>query len=317
MLPLETPRVKVSIRFPMRQAAALWLIAIALVIGVVPLLAAWVVVHHPITIHVARHHPSRSGLRYEDVSFPSTDGLRLSGWYIPKEDARGIVILCHGAFTDRTDLMDLALDLNSAGFAILAFDFRQRGCSGRKINTIGREEVNDLLGAVAYLKAREELAEKPIGAIGASMGAAVAIMATARCADICAVVADSSYGRLDRAINQHLWVFFGPLKPLLAPLTLWHGKRMLGFDPSIVAPEESIPGISPRPVLLVHSRRDFLVWKSESERLFDAAGEPKELWLTPRGLHTKSRFAHPEQYRPKVVGFLRRALTAPGKEMAH
>jgi fermentation-respiration switch protein FrsA (DUF1100 family) len=40
--------------------------------------------------------PADHGLAYEDVHFQSRDGLRLGGWFIPANSARGTVIFCHG-----------------------------------------------------------------------------------------------------------------------------------------------------------------------------------------------------------------------------
>lgn len=281
---------------------------ILLLFGLVPYLAAYLVVVHPICLHSARQTPSAYHLPYEDVAFPATDGLNLSGWLMPVEKAKGIIVLCHGVFEDRTGLMDLAPVFREAGYSVLAFDFRQRGKSGRKRNTIGKDEVNDLLGAVRYLRQRIDTQHLPIGVVGASMGGAVALMGTARCRDIKAVVADSAYAQMEHAIRQHLWLFFGPFQPLLARLTLWHGKRLLGFEPKSVSVENEIGRISPRPILLIHSRRDFMIWSSEAQRLYKSANEPKELWLLPRGRHTKGRYLYPRQYREKVVRFFNNAL---------
>jgi fermentation-respiration switch protein FrsA (DUF1100 family) len=118
---------------------------------------------------------------------------------------------------------------------------------------------------------------------------------------------------MEHAIRQHLWVFFGPFQPLLARLTLWHGRRMLGFEPGSVSVEKVISRISPRPVLLIHSRRDVMIWSSEAKRLFRAARKPRELWLLPRGRHTKGRFVYPKEYREKVLGFFDgMTKTSPG-----
>ncbi|MBI3922958.1 MAG: alpha/beta fold hydrolase [Armatimonadetes bacterium] len=284
-----------------------------LLFGVVPYLTAFIVVAHPFSLHYSRQNPSAYSLPYQDVTFPANaDKLTLSGWFIPATPTKGTIILCHGVFADRTDLSDFAPPLVKAGYSVLAFDFRQRGKSGRSKNTIGKDEVNDLLGAVEYVKQRKDVSGKPIGVMGVSMGASIAIMTAARCKDLRAVVADSGYARMDHAIDQHLWIFFGPLKPLLTRLTFWHGRRMLGFDPKTVSPASQIAQISPRPILLIHSKRDFMIRSSESQALYQAAKEPKELWITPRGRHTKSRFVYPQEYRKKVVGFFAKALSSRG-----
>ncbi len=40
--------------------------------------------------------PGSIGLDFENVSFETEDGVRLSGWFIPEENARGVVLFCHG-----------------------------------------------------------------------------------------------------------------------------------------------------------------------------------------------------------------------------
>lgn len=293
----------------MKKALVLLTVSM-LLFGVVPYITAFIVVVHPFSLHYSRQNPSAHSLPYQDVTFPSDAGnLTLSGWFIPATQTKGTIILCHGVFADRTDLADFAPPLVKAGYSVLAFDFRQRGKSGRCKNTIGKDEVDDLLGAVEYVKHRKDVSGKPIGVMGVSMGASVAIMAAAQCKDLRAVVADSGYARMDHAIDQHLWIFFGPFKPMLTRLTFWHGRRMLGFDPKTVSPAIQIAQISPRPILLIHSKRDFMIRSSESQALYQAAKEPKELWITPRGRHTKSRFVYPREYREKVVGFFAKALS--------
>lgn len=45
--------------------------------------------------------PTHRGLAYEDVSVPTADGVRLSGWYLPATNGAGVVLL-HGAGSTRS-----------------------------------------------------------------------------------------------------------------------------------------------------------------------------------------------------------------------
>ena len=55
------------------------------------------------------------------------------------------------------------------------------------------------------------------------------------------------------------------------------------------AAETAIPGVAPRPMLLVHGDADTIVPYHHAERLFTLAGEPKELVRIPGGLHQLRR----------------------------
>jgi hypothetical protein len=48
--------------------------------------------------------PADRGLSYREVSFPTSDGVRLSGWYVPSTN-RAAVVLLHGAGSTRSDVL--------------------------------------------------------------------------------------------------------------------------------------------------------------------------------------------------------------------
>jgi len=48
--------------------------------------------------------PADRGLSYREVSFPTSDGGRLSGWYVPSTN-RAAVVLLHGAGSTRSDVL--------------------------------------------------------------------------------------------------------------------------------------------------------------------------------------------------------------------
>src|SRR5437588_593816 len=55
----------------------------------------------------ARVTPADRGLAYQDATFTTSDGVRLSGWYIPSRNGAAIVAL-HGASSTRTSVLDQA-----------------------------------------------------------------------------------------------------------------------------------------------------------------------------------------------------------------
>src|SRR3712207_3686091 len=63
---------------------------------------------------------------YEPVSFASSDGLELSGWYRSSRN-RAAVVVVHGAGSDRTGAVAHAELLARHGFGVLVYDSRGRG----------------------------------------------------------------------------------------------------------------------------------------------------------------------------------------------
>jgi fermentation-respiration switch protein FrsA (DUF1100 family) len=161
---------------------------------------------------------------------------------------------------------------------------------------------------VHYLRERSDTQSQKIGVLGLSMGAAVSLMATAREKEIGAVVADAPYARLERAVNQRFRAFLGPFAFLFRAPAQFFGERMAGFKIADVNPINEVARISPRPLLLIHGTSDFLIKSQDSEMLYRAAREPKQLWRVEGARHTKAYRVAGAEYEQKVTAFFRRAL---------
>ena len=73
--------------------------------------------------------PALVGMYYEEVALVASDGVRLTGWYLPLADARGTVLFCHGNAGNISDLLGVAEDAHRLGLEILLFDYRGYGQS--------------------------------------------------------------------------------------------------------------------------------------------------------------------------------------------
>jgi fermentation-respiration switch protein FrsA (DUF1100 family) len=276
-----------------------------------PLLAAWLISERML------HPPARAedhglddfGLPAEEVSFPSRDGTRLAGWFIPARStpAPGVV-LCHGWRRSRAELLPQAGFLHRAGYAVLMFDQRHRGESDGTAITMGLRERGDALGALDELCGRPEVDSERIALLGMSMGAVVSILVAAGDQRVRAVVAECPYASVDaimmRALRHYTRV---PIAPI-GPLVKWVVKLRLGESLDTVQAIDAVGRIAPRPLLLIADERDAVVGWQETERLYRAAGEPKRFWFIPGADHACGWQAAPEEYERQVLGFLEEAL---------
>jgi fermentation-respiration switch protein FrsA (DUF1100 family) len=89
-----------------------------------------------------------------------------------------------------------------------------------------------------------------------------------------------------------------------APLVVWFAESEVGMSMASVRPVNDIARIAPRPVLLLHGSDDSLIDVSNSERLYAAAGEPKQLVIFEGGHHGNLFGYDEDEFREVVVPFL-------------
>jgi alpha-beta hydrolase superfamily lysophospholipase len=241
------------------------------------------------------------------VHVVNSAGLRLAGWLIPPPPGRPVVIVSHGFGTNHYEGQDMVPWLTGAGYGVFLFDFQGHGESEGQVTTVGLREVDDYLCAVRFL--RERLGpDVPLLAVGLSMGAAVAIMAAARCPDVLAVVADSPFATLHRAVARSFELFLRLPPRLFSRPTLWFAERFTGGKVSEVRPIDAVGAIAPRPLLIVQGTEDAIVNPEDSRLLYGAAGEPRRLWRLEGCGHVAVRAAHPDEYRQRVLALLAEAV---------
>jgi pimeloyl-ACP methyl ester carboxylesterase len=105
----------------------------------------------------------------QTISFPTQDGGRICADLYGTSD-RG-VLLAHGGRFNKESWRDQAHALVSAGFRVLAIDFRGFGCSSGPGQADDPPFENDVLAAVRYLKAQ---GAKTVSAVGGSFGGGAA-----------------------------------------------------------------------------------------------------------------------------------------------
>ena len=271
--------------------------------------------------------PAVAGLDFHDVSFRSRDnGVPLRGWLIPGIGGDGqptlerTVIAVHGAWQNRTDpavgLLDLCCALARAGFAVLTFDMRGHGESGRAPFTLGYAEQNDILGAVDLLMGDAlpypNLARpRWIAGFGVSMGASALLYAAATEPAIRAVVSDSAYAEMAPTIEREL-----PLRSKLprffTPGILRAARILYHVDVAAVRPVEAVAAIAPRPLLLIQGGADAMNPASSLTQLAHAAesspGAHVVTWRAPNVPHAQAFHQETEAYVSLLIAFFANAF---------
>lgn len=263
----------------------------------------------PITIF-----PESVGItRYELVRMRTRDAIDIRGWYVPPSENPGAVIIyVHGLGENRQTMLEQAAVLVNHGYGALLIDFRNHGESGGDLTTLGYSEPLDIAAAVEFLQSRPEVNPHQIGVLGESLGAVTAIRAAAQMPELRAVVAASAFTSIEENVASGVRQITG-LPPFpFAPLVIFFGEQETGLSIRDVRPIDDVAQIAPRALLLLHGAQDQLLVPENSQRLYDAAGEPKGLVYFPSGAHSGLQESAPELWEREVAGFLDRYLRTSG-----
>jgi pimeloyl-ACP methyl ester carboxylesterase len=268
--------------------------------------------------------PADHALEHEPFSVTTEDGVRISGWLFTPPEAHGVVIVCHPRNSNKSRVLRHIKILVDGGMAVVVFDFRGCGDSGRrrwKIRSSMAEPLRDL-EAVARLVERRVAHDawlaRRIALFGCSFGGNMAIAhagTTGRC--YAALVLDSTP-------LIHWQDMLGPLLERERRGSRWHRLRAIGDRLAIrllVAwtgtealyrrAQASARNLRDTPLLLILGERDGFFDVAESCRFaaesYAGAVEP---WHVPRGRHLTNHWAAPEEYAARVRSFLDRAFEA-------
>jgi len=221
-------------------------------------------------------------LDFEDVWFRAADGVKLHGWYVPRENPLAVVLYCHGNGDNVSYLADLLRTLHDqVGVSVFAFDYRGYGRSEGTPDEAG--VLADARAARGWLAKREGIQEKDAVLIGMSLGGAVAVDLAAK-DGARALVLESTFSSMTEVAAHHF-----PLLPV--------GHLMQNQFRSA----EKIGAFS-GPLLQSHGDADELVPIELGRRLFDAANEPKQFIIFRNGRHDLP----PPEYFDQLQGFLKR-----------
>lgn len=225
--------------------------------------------------------PQTVGLDYEDLRLPTADGLTLSAWFLPsRTPAKGTILFLHGNAQNISTHLASVYWLPERGFNVLLLDYRGYGASQGQPSVPGAQQ--DIDSAMRYLVARRDIDPRRIVVLAQSLGGALGLHYLAHSGyrqHLRGAVIDSAFTSYRDIAGEKLrgsWLTW-PLSWPLA-LTVTDDYR----------PLDAAPLIAPIPLLLLHGDRDEVIPVQHAQRLFEAAREPKQLWIIEGAAHIQS-----------------------------
>ncbi|MBN1794868.1 MAG: alpha/beta fold hydrolase [Candidatus Omnitrophica bacterium] len=220
----------------------------------------------------------------DPYSLFTEDGIGIAFHHYRKEGSK-VIILAHGFYNNKDAYLFRYIAASIfKEYPVISFDFRGHGQSEGLFSWTSDEE-KDLRAVIAY--ARQNGYEK-IGVVGFSLGAAVAIVEAAKNDVIDSVIAVSAPYDFWK-INCHFWKedMLDDLVLNVGPKGKGKGVRPGSPFREKVSPISVVNSIAPKPILFIHGKKDWLIHYSHSEKLFEAAEEPKKIVILEGAGHAE------------------------------
>lgn len=226
--------------------------------------------------------PSDAGLFYEDIMLKTSDGINISGWYIPAENQRGTILFFHGNggnISHRIEFIEMFYELNLSTFII---DYRGYGKSEGKPSEEGT--YLDAEAAWDYVVDEKKINPSRIIIYGRSLGAPIGTRLAEKHKPA-TLILDSTFTSI-KDIGARLY----PFLPV---------RRFFKFEYNTI---EYLKGVDCS-VLIIHSRDDSYIPFSHAERLFEVVDNKKELVET-FGDHNTNFIVSREDYKNSIDFFI-------------
>ncbi len=259
----------------------------------------------------------------------SNEFIQRKGILVKRPGAKATILLLHGYGVDKYTMSPLRILLKE--YNCFSFDFRAHGEHVvDQESTLGYDEVNDIFGAVDYIRSDPDLNRKPLIVIGFSMGAVSAIEAqsidpTLFTAMFLDTPFSSSMDVLRRGMKNIKFDFFGykfyipgssllenyafnpyvqPFVQMLLRLKSSLNAKQVNTFAKPTSPVESIKKVK-IPVFFVMTKNDDKVSVEEVRNVYDNDPSPyKRLWIANGRHHCDAILYCPEKYEQFVNRFI-------------
>jgi fermentation-respiration switch protein FrsA (DUF1100 family) len=239
---------------------------------------------------------SMVGIRVIPTEF-NVDGEILRGHFVAPPGEGPFPGLCkfHGLPGGPEQVSGPATILAQSGFVVLTFDFRGFRSSDGMFTLSG--QIEDAKAAITHLHESELTLDSWSGIYAASWGAAVAVCTLAEDKRINAIC-------LRAPVYDTVWFSESPMiRPVMEFIAEEDPSQIRGIedpkvqdeylhrmidDSKIHNPMNEISKISPRPLLIVHGTDDVGIPLAGVKRLYELAGEPKDLVVVEGADHNLS-----------------------------
>ena len=262
------------------------------------MVATWIVGSKLVAPTNALVGPPPAEFPASKIKIASGSGAILAGWYLPAMNSNATAILIHPIRGDRRAMLTRAKLFRHHGYSTLLIDLQAHGESTGESITMGYLEKYDVRAAIEFVRARDP--SQKIVIVGRSLGGASTLFANP---DVDLIVLESVYPTITEAIHNRIKMRMGFLHHIVAPLLIFQMNPRLGVSPDKLRPIDTLEQLR-CPVVIASGDLDQHTTIAETNRMFEAANEPKKLVIFKGAKHDDLLAFDPSKYEYDIVRYI-------------
>ncbi|MCW8853206.1 MAG: alpha/beta hydrolase [Gammaproteobacteria bacterium] len=231
--------------------------------------------------------PEKINLSFDDVEFFTEDRIKLHGWFIPHDQARGTLLFFHGNAGNISHRLDSIEIFHRLNLNVFIFDYRGYGQSEGRTTEQGT--YRDAEAAWRYLTESRNINPREIIIFGRSLGASIAAWLASQ-HQPASLIVESGFSSIPAMAKR--------LYPFLPVGWLAHFK----YNTRDYVSRTSCP------VLIAHSTDDEIIPFDEGREIYRTAREPRRFYEM-RGGHNDGFIISGSDYRNELRSFIQASLT--------
>ena len=248
------------------------------------------IIFHPAKFPEGYWNPVSLGLKAQDISFQSVDGVNLHGWFVPTPGARATLLWFHGNAGNLSHRLDNIQRLLPLNLNIFIFDYRGYGKSEGEPDEKGI--YKDSQAAYNMVLELEGVSVNSLFLFGRSLGG------------ICAT---------ETALNN-------PARGLILESTFTSAsdmsRKIMPLIPLGWAIRSKLNAINKvaelkLPKLFLHGDRDEVVPFDLGRKLYERASDPKSFYIIQGAGHNDTYIMGGRDYYNALDGFITETLKIP------
>ncbi|MBW2552662.1 MAG: alpha/beta hydrolase [Deltaproteobacteria bacterium] len=221
----------------------------------------------------------------EEVFITCEDGCTINGLFAPGREDRPAILIFHGNAGNITHRDFLLQGFNKLGYPVLLIDYHGYGKSEGTPSE--RNLYLDGEASLKWLLEEKNIKPEQIVIFAKSLGSGVAVEVATK-NPFKGLILETPFSSIASVARSHFPYNCFPVGLLIVDK----------FDNISKIKEIYCP------LLFMHGTRDMIVDKKESERLFEKANIPKEMYLIEGADHNNVQLVEPQKYWDKVSDWL-------------
>jgi uncharacterized protein len=237
----------------------------------------------------------------ESLVITTSDNIRLAGTFLAGNGTNACVLVLHGNGTSRAGVAHVMRMLQSAGYGVMAIDFRGHGASQPTQSTAGYDERLDANAGFDAMQAK--CPNRKTAIYGFSLGGAAALLGTAA-ERTDALILDAVYSDIVTAVSVRINRVLGKVGDVIVtPVLMLALEIRTGIDPQEMRPVDAAVRVM-APTLLLAGGADDRAPVSGSQAMQARMRGKTQLIVVPGADHGAISFVMGAEFSKTILTFL-------------